>query len=328
MTAEWAEKEREHWTYSNSRSRALTVQDKKPLVNEYGEIKLTPTIYQDRMIQLIQDLVDNISTPDFTAVAISRLLISPKHVVACIDFLESFWAIFLSAAQTFSDEQKLGRLSDVLACLQRLPDAVNPLKETFLVDDSIVQRPIAPGEVITIFDYRLWRDLPGFGLNLRESWNGSTSWLWEKVSLEDFRRYWTNINDFLALCVHRHGKSVRAIGDCTWMGLFTIARAAESRILNPYTNDYLKGRYIAYILAAVPWILVAGPELHNEVFNKPPIPLPRGYEAIEQGVSKEVDQSRWGFWQRRFQDMAGTKGLDEETRTAAGKIADRMGQLS
>lgn len=91
----------------------------------------------------------------------------------------NFLGLHFSAAETLNDEVPLQRLVDYMVELASLPDAINNGTTAQIIEviergDSKEKR-IEVGEVFELGDDgRLWRDLPGFGWNLTESFQGKS----------------------------------------------------------------------------------------------------------------------------------------------------------
>ncbi len=132
--------------------------------------------FDHNAIQLIQDLLE--ARIDARTAAIS----AAESVTAQINIAEScdrLWCVLISAAREISDTERPGASSslvNLLGSLAVLPDAINRLDIDVLVPDLDGENDwetkyIKPGQKI-VWDGVLWKELPQFGWEMREWWEG------------------------------------------------------------------------------------------------------------------------------------------------------------
>jgi hypothetical protein len=127
-----------------------------------------------QLVGVIENLLLCNASPKETAAKTASLIVSSENP-------EIAWSnhlgIYLSAAETFTDEKELKVLVDYIVELASLPDAVNegPKTKTWTSEqgETVNQEVcVKPGEEIVLSGGRLWRDLPEFSMNVTERFQG------------------------------------------------------------------------------------------------------------------------------------------------------------
>jgi len=165
---DWAQQQREGWLCE--------------LYGKYDSITGTRHLSifsaQSQLVTILTDaLSGNISSSE-SAKRTNSLVTTCTDVDAGTLFM-NFLGLHFSAAETLNDEVPLQRLVDYMVELASLPDAINNGTTAQIIEviergDSKEKR-IKVGEVFELGDDgRLWRDLPGFGWNLTESFQGKS----------------------------------------------------------------------------------------------------------------------------------------------------------
>jgi len=169
VLTDWAAQQREGWLYE------LYGED-DPIT---GTRHLPTSSAQSQLVTILTDaLSGNVSSVD-SARSIDLLVTTCTAVDAGMLFM-NLLGLHFSAAETFNDEVILQRLVDYMVELASLPDAINRGRMAQVIEiiekgDSKAKR-IEVGEAFELGDDGvLWKDLPGFGWNLTESFQGSWS---------------------------------------------------------------------------------------------------------------------------------------------------------
>ncbi|KAL1624579.1 hypothetical protein SLS54_003922 [Diplodia seriata] len=226
------------------------------------------------------------------------------------------------AGAAFDDDVVLQRLAALTAALAALPDAKNTTGKTLTWEDEElgIEGKSGPGRAIIHDRQRLWSDLPTFGDEMRQLWNGPASKAQreeEGVSEEAARQQWSNCNAFAAHLT----KLSRRRGDVLDYYLYairTLRRALEDRkLLEPRTH----------IPGAAQWIRIRGAELReaDRKFSGNQKKSARGgplYDADTYGYG--FSEERWALWRSRFEAFAQDETVDEETRQIARDAAMEM----
>ena len=170
MASTWAQSQREGWLArlygagSGGGSSEDSDEDTKALSTES---------VQWQLVGVIENLLLGNASPKDLAANTASLIMSS-------DDPETLWSnhlgIYLSAAQTFADEKELKALVDYIVELASLPDAVNDssVVKTWTSGEGerVTQVCVKPGEEIVHIFGKLWRELPQFGMNLTERFQG------------------------------------------------------------------------------------------------------------------------------------------------------------
>jgi hypothetical protein len=150
------------------------------LAHLYGEDSgtginsLSPESVQWQLVGVLDDMLSDKASPKDSAARSASLIISQEDPETLWD---NHMGLHLSAAENFADEWQQQALVDYIVELASLPDAMNKGPDIKTWKDNtgpaveIVR--IAPGENIVVHEgQQLWRDVPGFSLNVAESIQG------------------------------------------------------------------------------------------------------------------------------------------------------------
>lgn len=215
----------------------------------------------------------------------------------------------LHAAEAFSDEAALERLADWLVALAHLPDALNHSTEgmiesqTMLPDGTWGTRVIKPGKPIRLEEGLLWRDLPGFSMNVTERTQGPEQYLIKhrgKDSPEGATAKWTNLNTFLAMIIRHPGARDRpSLTRTASSGFKTLIIALE------YKWD--EQSLTMHIPAASQMMRLAGERL-RAVAADGTVDWHPGPLWAKRGGGKACDAKRFAFWESRLAKLGPLSG--------------------
>lgn len=157
----WADEQRSQWT-------SLHVE---------GQVVVDDGVLSRQMdlITAVSELLLDQSNAWQTATRCAEIVMSHAEVER---LFVALWSIMISAAMDVAGEQEGSlRLSAMLAHLAQQPAAVNNLEIAMKVSDTDGEvdydtKPIRQGEHVIVGREQLWKDLPGFSLQLSEHWNG------------------------------------------------------------------------------------------------------------------------------------------------------------
>lgn len=279
--------------------------------------KRPPVSYH--LIQLIADVCSGQTNADDAASRISSLVLEQQHDL--VDTYHESINCIISAAQQINDAGSSERLAALIASLARLPDAKNTGAEPLHYNDGSLDWTIPPGDTITFYDGRLWADLPSFGLQMRETWNGpkATMGVVASAAAADARDRWTNANAFCAHFVKRYG-AIPPLSCYRIYALWTISSALEYGIKSRRGEDLWLD-----IPAAAKWVEVLGSEMRYWIDDYDGWLGAGGgtlWKAEEHGYG--FSPQRWAFWRERFRRLATDKMLDEDSQRVAAEAAGRM----
>ncbi|KAK1230963.1 hypothetical protein PQX77_005937 [Marasmius sp. AFHP31] len=217
------------------------------------------------------------------------------------DSLRGSWSAFVRAARDTPDEKVHDRLIKGLQTIKSLPPA-------------LVQKN-GDKQQYSIWDLRVWDDLPIFGAELREEWN------YTDEGDEVKRTQWANLNAFVARIV------VAQLSDFELYAIWTLRDALESPELDK-GDASLNG----HIPAAAQWIFIAGSLIHESDREWSPPPNqgnPARGGPLAQDVKKGFSQERWAIWKKGFQAVSKDAGsrITEGTKDIATKALQKMEEI-
>lgn len=142
-----------------------------------GARHLPTSSAQYRLVTILTDALSGTISSLESAKRTDSLVTTCIYVDAGMLFM-NLLGLHFSAAETLNDEVILQCLADYMVELASLPDAINkgPIAQVIEAIDKgdSKEKRIEVGEVFELGDEGvLWRDLPGFGWNLTESFQGS-----------------------------------------------------------------------------------------------------------------------------------------------------------
>lgn len=125
------------------------------------------------LFRLVGDVMSSRMSPEDAATQTASLVSRDPNT--WFDFV----GIDVALAERIEDEDALAALVDYLAALASLPDAVNESQEAVIVEHIGYEGAsvrIEPGELLVIGDSgkRLWKDLPGWSMNITENFQGAS----------------------------------------------------------------------------------------------------------------------------------------------------------
>ncbi|KAI4088413.1 MAG: hypothetical protein LQ344_006068 [Seirophora lacunosa] len=167
-----------------------------------------------------------------------------------------------------------------------------------------------------------WRQLPSFGMTVREEWNrtispsASDADPWSCTPVQ-----WASMNAFVALC------TVAGVEDFKLYAIWALRAALED-----VPGQRSKVGHVAdldhWVPAAAAWVLCAGEVMYREWLGG----AEKGSRAASGGMLWEgegFDLGRWRFWSERLRWVGAQREVDveEETREWARWAADRMEEV-
>lgn len=288
-----------------------------------GSDKLDPMSAQRNVVQTIHDLLVCRLKPSTAAQRVSDLILLHPNVMEAYDHM---WGCLLEAVEFFPSSEMSLILADFLACLAGLPDAINQRQEPMVVISSKTTT-VQPGDPIIVHwagrEERLWRDLPHFGLWLRERINGPEAYLSRGEPAETAAAIWTNINTFVATLVRDHGTEFPVLfGYLVDYAFTALADALE----HPPHSRFGKNTPL-HLPAACQWILLAKVEVFTAVRvgnNGNPWVAGAGQLWAREGGTNKVDGERWLFWKRRFGELREDDRLEAAMVLKSGQAEQSM----
>nr|POF14225.1 hypothetical protein CFP56_03249 [Quercus suber] len=220
------------------------------------------------------------------------------------DQLWQLWKGVISLAASTSDDGAQQRLVDFVLSVAQRPDVQQ--------NDQVSQ----------VQDMTLWRDLPIFGWQLRDSWNNAAT---DDDSAETIQQ-WINLNAFTARFVasaraSSSSSSTNDLPDESLYAIWTLRSGLEEQ--QQPSN--------AALAAAAVWVIHAASALEDfsqqgKVFDgKVAKPGSLFNDEDWRGFTKD----RWRTWGQRFSDVQGsvqdgtTQALVEQARKAMGEVKER-----
>jgi len=155
MTSEWAQTQRGGWLC-----------DLYGKNNDDGTQKLPNDSVQSRLVTVLENLLAKKTAPKDAATETASIIMSQEDIGTP---WSNLLGLYLSAAETFEDEQDLEALVDYIVELASLPDARNEGLETKTMDMGGEVLHIQPGHAVIQGETKLWSGLPQFSLNVAES---------------------------------------------------------------------------------------------------------------------------------------------------------------
>ncbi|KAJ4990054.1 hypothetical protein SVAN01_04517 [Stagonosporopsis vannaccii] len=287
MAKEWARDEREGWLCH------LYGKD-----DEEGARNLPPDSVQHRLVDGLEGLLSHDVSPEDAAMQTASLIMSQEEI-------STPWAnhigLHLKATESFDDEKILQALADYLVELASLPDAIHkgPQAKTIELDSGFEQ--VELDRPIEIDGHTLWRDLPGYSMNLTESLQGPEQYLevhgGHKKPLEAMQA-WKNINTYIALvAVHPKAQAVPVLANHARLGVRTLAVALE------HSNGTRLGRNAElHAPAAAQWLRIASKEIER-VCAEGTQRFMTGDLWQSRGGTEVCDSARLAFWKSRLEDV-------------------------
>jgi hypothetical protein len=244
--------------------------------------------WQSPQARALQDAIDRKITTQEAADLLASLSLADGSVE---DEVYELWVLVVEKAQQSSASH--ATLVDILVHLSRLDDAKS-----------------ASGESIKLHDKQLWRDLPMFGWQIRDSWNVGI----EPNDTDEVRQQkvseFTNLNAFTAQLL----ATEEPVFDLSWFALVTFREALE----NPQAD---KNQLELFVPAAASWLDHAGVELYNRDDQFPATSSAGGAPGKGGELwtgAPGFHKDRWALWQERFAALAGEgSGLGEKPRAEA-----------
>ena len=235
--------------------------------------------------------------------------------------LWELWYGVLHAAKRipWDDEAQQNKLVDLVKAFKARPDPPPPAKMTKALKTGLIW---SSGS--------LWSHLIMLSLSARETWNDSCGVGAGFTPPE--QRAWMNVNAFVARLTISGTRSFQDFGG--WAMRDALEDESEGRDLH-YRPPRAERRSCVIKVAAV-WILVAGKYLYERrVIEEGGW---RGEEINLDGEDKErfpwdgcadIDwtDTRWTFWRRMFEKLAGEKKYTEESRALAARTAKEIATL-
>ncbi|KAJ8082469.1 hypothetical protein PM082_008324 [Marasmius tenuissimus] len=217
------------------------------------------------------------------------------------DTLWGLWSAFVRAARETPEEKVHDRLITGLQTIKSLPPA-------------LVQKN-GDKEQYSIWDLRVWDDLPVFGAELREEWN------YTDEDDETKRTQWANLNAFVSRIV------VAQLSDFELYAIWTLRDALESPELDE-GDASLNG----HVPAAAQWIFIAGSLIYENDREWSPPPNqgnPARGGPLAPDVKKGFSKERWALWKKGFQAVSKNSGsqVAEGTKGTATKALQKMEEI-
>jgi uncharacterized protein (DUF1778 family) len=244
--------------------------------------------WQSPQARALQDAIDRKITTQEAADLLASLSLANGSVE---DEVYELWVLLVEKAQQSSASH--ATLVDILVHLSKLDDAKTEA-----------------GESIELHDMQLWRDLPMFGWQIRDSWNIGIEPKDSAEVREKKISEFTNLNAFAAQLM----ATEEQVFDLSWFALVTFREALE----NPQAD---KNHLELFVPAAASWLDHAGVELYNRDDQFESTTANGGAPGKGGELwtgAPGFHKDRWALWQERFAKLAGAdSGLGEKSRTAA-----------
>jgi hypothetical protein len=162
-------------------------------------------------------------------------------------------------------------------------------------------------------EHPTYKSLSGLSLAVREAYNDMPRH--EIGSVPQEIHAWTNFNYFLA----------RLTED----GVFTVYLYViwSMRQALEMTPEPLPWWYDAHVPAAAVWALALGKKLQEREEDLTPTDPNQGNPARGGDLwsgGPVFSKERWAFWKKRFGEVAGQEGIDEETKSIAKQSVEAM----
>lgn len=274
---------------------------------------LDPQSPQWHIAQILQDLLESGIGGEEAAQRLADVILPSTDAETLHDNL---WGCFFNAVESFSDVQTLTTLSDLLASLASVPNAVNDEaieQKTMQADPSIVAT--SPGH-----NQHPWHDLSCLSINITERMQGPETYLCHNEPPKTAARKWKNMNAFLAILIRDHATiSPNLFGNRIWHAFETLARALE----HP-PKSRLGRNTILHLPAACAWICLA----RDTVWAAVEVGNEGGHWKASAGQlwrdrdgTNVVDERRWAFWKWRLEVVRKDSRIDSE-------LADMLLQAS
>jgi len=283
------------------------------LAQLYGEVDRThserkhlpPTSVQSQLVTVLSKvLLGNLAAGSSVEQTAALVL---SHREPGLPFM-NLQGMCLQAAESTDDEGALRRLADWLVALAHLPDAVNATDEdkiesqAMLPDGTWGDRLIKSGDFIELENGRLWRDLPGFSMNITENTQGPEPYTYrirDPDTPATATAKWRNLNVFIALIiVHPHARDIRTFTPLASAVFKTFVMALEY-------ERHAQGLAM-HVPAATQIMRIAGQRLAEiDVTNS--YQWPAGRLWADSGGAKAGHPARFAFWRDRL------AGLEQQT---------------
>jgi len=165
-----------NWAHSQRKGWLCELYGKDDTTTTATTRHLPPSSAQSHLVAILTDTLSGHSSATEAARETDALFTTCIEVEANTLFA-NLLGLHFAAAEILDDQVLLQRLVDYMVELASLPDAVNKTPGVQIIDvvemGERKQRRIEVGEVFGLGeDGRLWRDLPGFGWNLTERFQG------------------------------------------------------------------------------------------------------------------------------------------------------------
>jgi len=165
-----------NWAQSQRKGWLCELYGKDDTTTTTTTRRLPPSSAQSHLVTILTDTLSGHSAAAESARKTDALFTTCIEVEANTLFMNLLGLQF-AAAETLDDQVLLQRLVDYMVELASLPDAVNSKPGVQVIEVIEMgegkERRIEVGEVFELGeDGRLWRDLPGFGWNLTERFQG------------------------------------------------------------------------------------------------------------------------------------------------------------
>ncbi|KEQ98325.1 hypothetical protein AUEXF2481DRAFT_26707 [Aureobasidium subglaciale EXF-2481] len=284
---------------------------------------LDPESPQWHITQVFKDLLETKYDAQEAAQRLADTIVSSSDVLKTYSIM---LGCFLNAVESFSSMEVHTLLSNFLAHLASLPDAVNNRPEPLIIN-STYKTIIQPGCPIIVDwagrDDHLWRDLPYLSMNITESMQGPEAYLSRDESVSVATQKWKNMNTFIAILVRDHGSTFPELfGSRIYYAFSCIPWALE------YPPRSRWGKNMAlHLPAACQWILLAADEVWKALDDGcegRPWTMGAGQLWSNQDGGNEVDGRRWAFWRYRFEALSEDPRLDAETAEMALQVSRLM----
>ncbi|CAE7188779.1 hypothetical protein P3342_008998 [Pyrenophora teres f. teres] len=254
MASKWAQSQREGW-----------------LCKLYGKYSVDDTrsipsdSVQSKIVTVLENLLSNQTTPKDAATETASLILFREDAET---LWNNLWGLYLSAAETFGEEQELGALVDYIVELASLPDASS---------------------------------LPEFSMNLSESFQGPERYLANLSSPatpDAAKSAWKNLNTFLALLAKsRNAQKIPVLAGWARLGVKTLVMALEQ---SPSTRE---GQNVElHAPAAAQWLRIAQDEI-EKLCNDKTERFTAGDLWANRGGGEVCDNARLQFWKSRMAEL-------------------------
>ncbi|CAD0096190.1 unnamed protein product, partial [Aureobasidium vineae] len=261
-------------------------------------------------LNVLEEVLEDSITSDEAATRVSAFVLSQE------DFLSIYSGVLsmiIGAAQLLSDQRDLFKLADLVLALSRLPDVRNESNETLRLYHEPKTYTIAPQEVITVDNGKIWCGLPSFSTELGDSMRDPTAYINDGVPEHIAEQQWTNQNTFAAYVIFNTASSSYSFD---YLYTFAFRCIADSLEWDARTEQGMFSGYEIATYCGRQALGFAGP-LWRAYWEDD------GDRDEEDGINA-ITEARWLWWARRLNGLGQSNIIDEEAKAMAVICAEMI----